>query len=25
VGELYDIDQYKPKVVDLLNKPMFLY
>ncbi len=25
VGELYDPEQYKPKVVDLLNKPMFLY
>lgn len=25
VGELYDAENYKPKVVDLLNKPMFLY
>lgn len=25
VGELYDTEQYRPKVVDLLNKPMFLY
>ncbi|HEY9167674.1 MAG TPA: 6-phosphofructokinase [Candidatus Kryptonia bacterium] len=25
VGELYDTDQYKPKVAHLLNKPMFLY
>lgn len=25
VGELYDSEQYRPKVVDLLNKPMFLY
>ncbi|MBA4312222.1 MAG: phosphofructokinase [Chlorobiaceae bacterium] len=25
VDELYDIDQYKPKVAHLLGKPMFLY
>jgi 6-phosphofructokinase 1 len=25
VAELYDVEQYRPKVVDLLNKPMFLY
>ncbi|MCL4511871.1 MAG: 6-phosphofructokinase [Bacteroidetes bacterium] len=25
VDELYDADQYKPKVAHLLNKPMFLY
>jgi 6-phosphofructokinase 1 len=25
VDELYDIDQYRPKVVHLLGKPMFLY
>lgn len=25
VNELYDVDQYKPKVAHLLDKPMFLY
>lgn len=25
IDEFYDADQYRPKVVDLLNKPMFLY
>ena len=25
VDELYDIDQYRPKVAHLLGKPMFLY
>jgi len=25
VGELYDAEQYKPKIAHLLNKPMFLY
>lgn len=25
VGELYDVDQYRPKVAHLLGKPMFLY
>jgi len=25
VGELYDPEQYKPKVAHILNKPMFLY
>jgi len=25
VGELYDADEYKPKVHHLMGKPMFLY
>jgi 6-phosphofructokinase 1 len=25
VDELYDLDQYRPKVAHLLGKPMFLY
>jgi 6-phosphofructokinase 1 len=25
VDELYDIEQYRPKVAHLMNKPMFLY
>jgi ATP-dependent phosphofructokinase / diphosphate-dependent phosphofructokinase len=25
VDELYDIEQYRPKVEHLLGKPMFLY
>jgi 6-phosphofructokinase 1 len=25
VDELYDIEQYRPKVAHLLGKPMFLY
>jgi 6-phosphofructokinase len=25
VGELYDMEQYRPKVYNVLNKPMFLY
>ena len=25
VDELYDIDQYRPKVKNVLGKPMFLY
>jgi len=25
IGELYDSEQYKPKVAHILNKPMFLY
>lgn len=25
VDEMYDIDQYRPKIADMLGKPMFLY
>jgi 6-phosphofructokinase 1 len=25
VDELYDVNQYRPKVAHLLGKPMFLY
>ena len=25
VPELYDVDQYRPKVRDVMGKPMFLY
>jgi 6-phosphofructokinase 1 len=25
VDELYDTEQYRPKVYNVLNKPMFLY
>ncbi len=25
VDEMYDVDQYRPRIVDMLGKPMFLY
>jgi hypothetical protein len=25
VDEMYDADQYRPKIADMLGKPMFLY
>ena len=25
VDEMYDVEQYRPKIADMLGKPMFLY